>query len=284
MRRVMPATMAVALAVAGCGGSDKPAGDKAAPATDKGGPTRTYFGWVLGASEATGIAIDADPPGKDGVRAIRVYVCDGLGPPRGKAVWFSGEADTEKVNGIGATANLVSAGKRETLDIDHFDDHLVKGTFGDAAGRRLQYVAYPAHDGAGIYEVTLSEDLKYEGTSTDGSKLTAQADEQGLVTGRLTPASGDPVSFALRTLALSSPAELTSRGLSEAYREDADNSVVPGEYVAVIAPRGTHWLGRAGNVRLGSPTAEIIGLDKKEFTTLSRTQISIGDVGAITPP
>ena len=38
---------------------------------------------------------------------------------------------------------------------------------------------------------------------------------------------------------------------------------MPGEYVAVIAPGGSHWLGRSGNVRGGQSGLNIIGLDKK---------------------
>ncbi|MEA2467346.1 MAG: hypothetical protein QOJ57_1472, partial [Thermoleophilaceae bacterium] len=86
-------------------------------------------------------------------------------------------------------------------------------------------------------------------------------------------------------LALSTPAQLSARGLSASYRKDASRSLVPGEYVAVIAPGGTHWLGRAGNVRGGRPDAEIIGLDKKEFTQLSRSQLQAQQfsVGGVSP-
>ncbi|MEA2444377.1 MAG: hypothetical protein QOJ12_1669 [Thermoleophilales bacterium] len=276
MRRtaVLVAGVSAALTVGGCGGDSQKATKKAATPI-------AYFGWVLGTAEPTGIAIEVAGAG-GATKKIKAYVCDGLGPPKGKAVWFAGPVDTKVTNGVGQTVELMSAGKRETLDVDHFDDRLVKGSFTDSAGVRKQYVAYPARDGAGIYEVTLDSSLRYSGTSTDGSKLSAQADRRGLVTGDLTTADGTKIPFAMRTLALASPAELSSRGISSAYRKDVARSVVPGEYVAVIAPGGTHWLGRAGNVRDGNPAGEIIGLDKKEFTSIPRTQLNPARVGGAT--
>jgi hypothetical protein len=268
------ALVLVAVGVAACGGGDDKAEAK---------PPKVYFGWMLGTSEPTAVAIDTDAPAGDGKRGVRIYVCDGLGPPAGQAVWFKGTVDPKVVNGVGSTAHLESAGKRETIDVNQFDDRLIKGSYNDGRGRDTQFVAYPAHDGAGIYEVTLDEKLRYTGTSTDGSKVAAQAGRDGLVTGTLDPADGDAVKFAIRTLALASPAELRAAGLSSAYKKDIRHSLVPGEYVAVIAPGGTHWLGRAGNVRLGSPLAEIIGLDKKELTNLSRTQLNVQQVGALSP-
>jgi hypothetical protein len=269
MRRTMTLLVmlaAVPVVAAGCGGEDTTSKKQAKKPS-------VYFGWVLGRQEATGVAIQVED--KDGTKAIKAYVCDGLGPPKGKAVWFTGPVDTKATNAVGKTVSLPSAGRRETLDIDHFDDRLVKGSFTDAAGVRSQYVAYPARDGAGIYEVTLDPMLHYTGVSTEGSKLDAQADREGLVTGTLTTGEdGTKIPFAIRTLSLASAAELSARGLSADYRKDVKRSLVPGEYVAVIAPGGTHWLGRAGNVKAGLPAGEIIGLDKKEFTPLSRTQLS----------
>jgi hypothetical protein len=276
MRRIamVVTTVLAALVAGGCGGGgdDK----KAAKAPS------VYFGWVLGTENATGVAIQTADAG-GGRKTIKAYVCDGVGPPNGKAVWFTGPVDTKVTNDVGKTVSLKSASGREALDVDQFDKRLVKGSFTDASGVRSQYVAYPAQAGAGIYEVTLDSKLKYTGTSTDGSKVDAQADKKGLVTGKLTTADDEQIPFAIRTLSLASPAELKARGLSASYRKDARNSLVPGEYVAVIAPGGTHWLGRSGNIRGGFPTGEIIGLDKKEFTGLSRSQLQQLPVGGISP-
>jgi hypothetical protein len=255
MRRIALLTTLAMLPVvwAACGEDEQVAG------TTK---PSVYFGWLLGTADISGIALEADPAAADGTRKIRAYVCDGQGPPRGKAVWFTGSVDPAALT-PGKVVRLKSAGKRETLTIDRFDGRLVKGTFTDAKGRRTQFAAPPAIDGAGIYEVTLDKSLRYSGVSTTGSKVVAQADKKGFVTGTLTTAEGARIPFTIRTLSLASPGELAAAGLSKVYRQDAKRSLVPGEYVAVLSPSGSHWLGRAGNVRGGKPLAEIIGLDKK---------------------
>ncbi len=257
MRTSMTVAACIAIAsLAACGGSDdaKTAGKQA--------PT-VYFGWLLGAAEPTGVAIETDAPVERGPTKLRAYVCDGQGPPRGRAVWFSGRLDAA-ATARDASVSLTSAGGDETLEIDNASHRLVKGDVTDASGRSRQFVAYPARDGAGIYEVTLDERLRYSGVSTDGSKLTAQAERSGDVTGKITTVEGETIDFTIRTLSLATPADLRARGLSTAYRRDARRSLIPGEYVAVVAPGGTHWLGRSGNVRKGSPGAAIIGLDKKD--------------------
>ena len=52
-------------------------------------------------------------------------------------------------------------------------------------------------------------------------------------------------------------------GLPVEYALYKNENQVPGSYVAVIAPGGSHWFGRAGFVQGGALLAEIIGLDKK---------------------
>jgi len=140
----------------------------------------------------------------------------------------------------------------------------VYGAFTDAGGTTAHFVAYTSIDGAGIYDVTLDEHLHYTGVSTDGARLEAQVGSGGTTTGTIKPHRGKPVSFTVQNLALSSPADLATHGLSEDYRKYAANSQVPGVYVAVIAPGGSHWFGRNGAVRSGSPGLGIIGLDTKD--------------------
>lgn len=266
MRRItVLAAMAISpLTVVGCSGNEEASSGTKATVNASAAAKRAYFGWVLGSTQITGVAIAADKA--SGTRNLSIYVCDGLGPPQGKAVWFKGRIGSAVTRAV----TIVSASKRERLVIDRFDQRLVQGSFRDSRGRRLQFVAYPARDGAGIYEVTLDQQLRYTGQSTDGSRVTAQADRKGVVKGTLTTAQRARIPFTIRTLALASPSELSAQGLSTTYRKDRANSLVPGEYVAVIAPSGTHWLGRAGNVRGGSPGAQIIGLDKKEITKVAR--------------
>ena len=81
--------------------------------------------------------------------------------------------------------------------------------------------------------------------------------------GTITTAAGDELEFTVNSLALATPAALSARGLPDDYRQYVDVNQVPGEYVALIAPGGSHWLGRSGNVRGGSAGLNIIGLDKK---------------------
>ena len=42
------------------------------------------------------------------------------------------------------------------------------------------------------------------------------------------------------------------------------NNQWPGQYVAMIAPGGSHWFGRSGSLRTGAPGNAIIGLTKKD--------------------
>lgn len=257
MKRTMlvPAlAAAAAIGAAGCGAE----AEREAPGQDS--TPAVHFGWLLGAPDVAAIALEADPPTADGTRTIRAYVCDGLGPPRGKAVWFKGTLTP------GRTLRVRSAGGRERLVIRRFDDGLVQGSFkGRKRKHRYQFVAYPATLGAGIYEVSVDEDLAYSGVSTTGHELSATANRRtGRVTGTVQTADGERVDFTLRVLALASPAHLRSHGLRTRYRKYRRKSLVPGEYVAVVSPGSTHWLGRSGNVRSGSPGPAIIGLDKKE--------------------
>lgn len=85
----------------------------------------------------------------------------------------------------------------------------------------------------------------------------------GITTGTITTAGGTTTSFAIRSLALASPADLAPHGLPEEYRRLVANNQVPGEYVAVIASGGSHWFGGSGDVRAGLPGVNIIGLDKQ---------------------
>jgi hypothetical protein len=220
-----------------------------------------YFGFLLGVDRLAGVAIDLGAPDTQGQRALRAYVCDGFGPPEGMAVWFTGPVTTPP----GATPLIVpSVTGRERLTMTAVNDRGVYGTFTDAAGTVAHFVAYTAIDGAGIYEVTLDESLHYTGVSTDGARLDAQASPNGTTTGTIKAPGGKAISFTVRSLALASPADLLAHGLSTDYTKYVANNQVPGEYVAVIAPGGSHWFGRSGAVRVGSPGAEIIGLDKKE--------------------
>jgi hypothetical protein len=149
------------------------------------------------------------------------------------------------------------------LEISYLDDHGVGGTFTGANGRTLRYAPFPASDGAGIYYVTLDEGLRYSGTSTNGSMLDGQADEEGNVAGTITTVAGQEIEFAVGSLAYSSAEELSEQGLPTNYGQFYEDNLVPHDYVAVASPGGSHWFGRSGNVRSGSPGREIIALSQR---------------------
>jgi hypothetical protein len=228
------------------------------------GQQDVYFGYLLATPRLAGVAFDLSAPDRNGKRILRAYVCDGLGVPDGLAVWFKGEvpADPEPQD---FPLHLTSVSGQENLTITVLSDGRVLGAFTEASGDRSPFAAYPAIDGAGIYQVTLDADLHYTGTSTEGALLDAQADGEGTTTGVIKPANGNAIEFTVHSLALASPAALSSHGLSEDYLKYTAFNQVPGSYVAVIAPGGSHWFGRSGAVQLGSPGLAIIGLDKKVF-------------------
>jgi hypothetical protein len=210
-----------------------------------------YFGFLLGSGRVAAVAVDLGPPDRTGARVLRAYVCDGLGSPDGTAVWFKGSVNPDGVSNDSPLV-LTSVSGNETLRIFALHDRSISGAFTEASGAASPFVSYPAIDGAGIYQVTLDETLRYTGTSTDGAVLDAQATSDGTTTGTITPAHG---------LALTSAVELNAHGFTTDYLDYAAVNQVPGSYVAVIAPGGSHWFGRSGAVTLGSPGVFIIGLD-----------------------
>ncbi len=258
-RSIVAATLALAaLTFATCGDDSE--------STDAEGDSEAavYFGWMTGTEDVSAVAIEVDPADEQGRSEVRAYLCDGKGPPEGKAIWFSGAVDADATQEPGAGVTLASAGGDEDLDLNFVSDRQIQGSFKGVDGDEAQFVAYPAIDGAGIYEVTLDEDLHYTGTSTQGDELDAQADSgTNTVAGSITTANDETIDFSVHSLALATPVELSERGLPNDYSKYADQDQVPGEYVALIAPGGSFWLGRSGNVRGGSAGLNIIGLDKK---------------------
>ena len=230
----------------------------------KRGQQDVFFGFLLGSPRVGGVALDLAAPDKNGQRVLRAYVCDGLGPPDGIAIWFKGSVKEEDVTAANPLS-LSSVSGTETLVITAISERGVYGAFTESSGKTAHFVSYPAIDGAGIYQVTLDQKLHYTGTSTDGARLDAQAATDGTTTGSIKPAQGRAIDFTIHSLALASPAELDAHGFSENFTKYKASNQVPGTYVAVIAPGGSHWFGRSGSVQLGSPGAFIIGLDKKEF-------------------
>jgi hypothetical protein len=281
MKRLLALVILPAMAAFAFGAT---ADDKAKPH----GKQNVYFGFLLGSvttvpgsstpiPRLAGVAIDLGAPDHTGQRKLRGYVCDGFGidvanAPEGMAVWFKGVLPA-KLEPSTFPLTIDAPGRLERLVITAVNEHAVFGTLIEATGATSQFAAYEAIDGAGIYEVTLDEHLHYTGTSTDGSTLDAQANPAtGRTVGTIKPADGKRIDFAVRSLALATQPDLAAHGLSTEYPKYADHNQVPGEYVALIAPGGSHWFGRIGSIQFSTGitqnvlVAEIIGLDKKEFT------------------
>jgi hypothetical protein len=259
-----------------------------ATASDQGqhtGQQDVYFGFLNGSlatvpgsptpvARLAGVAVDIGAPDRSGQRRLRAYVCDGFGvgvpdAPEGLAVWFRGSLPATPNAGT-FPLTIEAPGRLERLVIYGVSDSAVHGTLIESTGATSQFVAYEAIDGAGIYQVTLDQTLHYTGASTDGATLDAVADAAtGKTVGTIKPAQGKQIDFSVRSLALATETELTARGLSTEYPKYAAHNQVPGEYVALIAPGGTHWFGRIGSIQFstgitsGSILPEIIGLDKE---------------------
>jgi len=215
---------------------------------------QVFFGWLLGSTDIIAVALDLAAPDESGARVVKAYVCDGLGMPDGIALWFK---DTVVP---GEEKTLTTAGG-DQLVIDAVLPTAVTGSFTINGGVARRFASFRAVDGAGIYDVILGDDLRYAGTSSDGSVLAAKATTKGKVTGTITTPDGTEIRFAIKVLLRLSEDELATKGLPVAMHIYEDVSLVPDVYTAVIAPGGTFWLGRSGDIRNGSPGPNIIGLD-----------------------
>lgn len=233
-------------------------GRAAAQGAEEAAQQQVYFGWVLGSADIIAVAIDISAEDDKGERTLLAYVCDGLGMPDGLARWYKSVGTLEE------QLSLTPPGGDEQLVISSIHPHSVTGAFTGKDGAARKFAAFRATDGAGIYDVILAEDLRYTGKSTNGSVLDAQATDEGRVTGTITTADGAEVSFSLSVLARLEEEALTEAGLSPAFLEFADVSIVPDSYVAVISPGGAFWLGRSGDIRKGEVGNNIIGLDMME--------------------
>lgn len=230
-----------------------------AVARQSGAAAQVYFGWVLGSTDIIAVALHADAPDANGARLVKAYVCDGLGFPNGIALWFKGTFTP------GEPLHLTMPFGNDKLLIESLSPQLVSGSFtgGDNIARR--FASFRAIDGAGIYDVTLDEQLRYSGTSTDGSTLSAQATEDGDVSGTITLSDGTEIPFSVHVLARQTPETLESHGLPPVFIDYSDVSIVPDSYTAVLSPGGAFWLGRSGDVRGGSAGNNIIGLDMNDL-------------------
>jgi expansin (peptidoglycan-binding protein) len=85
---------------------------------------------------------------RGGERKVQAYVCDGL--PQGTAEWFEGQvaSNTLELTSVGGNARLQAVLTEEE----------VTGTVALADGTLRRFAASAAHEGAGLYEVTVDSD------------------------------------------------------------------------------------------------------------------------------
>lgn len=196
-----------------------------------------YHGRVAGATDRLNFEIET----KDGTRTLRSYVSDSEPEPAGDLEWFTGPL-------TGSTFDMTSkmaggARMNGTIADDGISGEL---TLPDGIARR--YFAAPSGQGAGIYTVEVDASRRHTGTSAQGGKLDLEY-EDGTVMGALTDPDGKEY-------------PMLGADLSHAYRLGEEYSK-PDTYLAFVAPRGRYVYGRGGNVRAGTGSLNIIGLDKK---------------------
>jgi hypothetical protein len=123
----------------------------------------------------------------------------------------------------------------------------VKGTVTLPGQPARPFFAVPAGDGAGIYEVTVTPDKKYTGTSEDGTRL--ELTQNGdVVQGTFVLKDGRRIS-------------LLAYDLTRVYDYGVEGSK-PDTFLAFASPGGRYLIGRSGDVRGGTAGLNIIGLDK----------------------
>jgi hypothetical protein len=142
--------------------------------------------------------------------------------------------------------NLTSADKKAMLtgQLGASDVH---GTVVLPKGDQHPFFAVPAGDGAGIYDIDVSADKHYTGTSEKGEKLDLRQSGHN-ITGTITTPSGPTVN-------------VIAYDLTDVFHYGQEGSR-PDHYVAFASPGGRYFIGRSGDVRGGTFGSNIIGLDK----------------------
>ena len=199
--------------------------------------TGVFHGRVAGVTDRLNFEIET----KDGTRTLRSYVSDSEPEPAGDIEWFTGPL-------TGATfdvASKMAGGARMTGTVA---DDGISGELTLPDGKARRYFAAPSGQGAGIYTVQVDANRRHTGTSAQGGKLDLDY-EDGTVMGTLTDPDGKEY-------------PMLGADLSHAYRLGVEYSK-PDTYLAFVAPRGRYVYGRGGNVRGGTGSLNIIGLDKK---------------------
>jgi hypothetical protein len=195
-----------------------------------------WYGKVGGGTEQFVMALGEPDPA--GVRSVRVLLSDGEPEPEGDVEWFAGDATGD--------AFILTSPTTATMT-GQIGPEYVFGQVTLPGSAPRPYLAVPAADGAGIYDVTVTPDKQYQGTSEHGGTFTLR--QQGdRVTGVVNTPDG-------RQLVLA------AHDLTQVFDYAVDGSQ-PGTYLAIASPGGADLIGRSGDVRAGLADVELIGLDK----------------------
>ena len=234
----MALVIVMALAGAACGGDDdeEPARQTA--------PAGVYFGAVGMTTDRVAVAVEAAD--REGRQRVRAFVVDG--EPNGDAEWFDGVASGTDVRVTSASGKARIAATVEAAE--------VHGTVTLADGKERPFHTIPATHGAGIYDVDVTADGRYSGTSTDGSRLEGR--QVGtFVEGTLTTPSGERLTYRVADL-------------SRAYDYPVKGGAAD-KYTLIVSRYGLAQLGRGGGgaVKTGSAGPNLIALDLGASTITS---------------
>jgi hypothetical protein len=228
--------LALVVSTAACGDDDDDAAEQ--PGTTQAGATQpgVFFGTVGLTTDRIAVAVEAADA--SGNQRVRAFLSDG--EPGGDAEWFEGTSR-------GGRVELTSASRKARLEARIEPAHAT-GTVTLADGRARPFHTIPATHGAGIYDVEVTADGRYTGTSTTGNKLEAQQ-AGNFVEGSLTTPNGDRFMYRVADL-------------SRAFAYPTPGGA-PDRYTIVVARYGLAQMGRGGGdaLKSGSPGPNLIALD-----------------------
>lgn len=194
-----------------------------------------YFGKVAFSRAVIGVQVHR--PDAAGNRRVDIYSSDSEPEPRGVVAWFS-------TTTAGATVSLDAKPGQGHIEATIAPDR-ISGTIAFEDGVARRFFALPAGDGAGIYEVAITRAGRLIGRSNEGGRFSIRP--QGLfLAGTLTAADGRRFKLEIGDLV---------RSLRYPIRANA-----PGNYRAILAPRGRFIFGRDCFPR--RCTINIIGADE----------------------
>ncbi len=164
-------------------------------------------------------------------RKVQAYVCDG--EPQGDAEWFIGQT-------TGNTLDLTSVSGNARLQAE-LTEKEVTGTVTLADGTLHRFSALAAHDGAGLYEVTIGRDGRRSGTSTNGAKDEGSVSSDGvLTTGTIKLPGGEIIDYRMRAIT------------------GYEGGSKPDTYTTIVLPDTAKERGRGGNVKKNAPSSNFI--------------------------